>query len=177
MSNVHQNPVVSIIMGSDSDLDRMTEAAKMMEFFEVGYEMTVSSAHRSPAAAMQLAETATDRGIEVIIAGAGRAAHLAGVIAAHTILPVIGVPIDGGPLNGVDALYSTVQMPPGIPVATMAIGAGGARNAGILAVQILALKSDELRHRLLEYKDDLAKGVESKTERLSEVGYREYAKS
>ena len=126
--------------------------------FEVGYEMTVSSL-TDLRGTMQLAETATDRGIEVIIAGAGRAAHLAGVIAAHTILPVIGVPIDGGPLNGVDALYSTVQMPPGIPVATLAFGAGGARNAGILAVQILALKSDELRHRLLEYKDELAKGL------------------
>ena len=176
MTNTNKHTIVSIVMGSDSDLDRMSEAAKILDFFEVSYEITISSAHRSPAAAMDLAESAVERGIDVIIAGAGRAAHLAGVIAAHTILPVIGVPIDGGPLNGIDALYSTVQMPPGIPVATMAIGAGGAKNAGILAVQILALKSDKLRSKLSEYKDELAKGVEKKAQRLSEVGYKNYAK-
>ena len=173
----NKTPVVSIVMGSDSDLDKMRETAEILDLFEVPYEITISSAHRSPAATMAYAESAIDRGIEVIIAGAGRAAHLAGVIAAHTILPVIGVPIDGGPLNGVDAMYATVQMPPGIPVATMAIGSGGARNAGILAVQILALKSGHLRPKLETYKRELATGVAKKAKRLSEVGYQNYAQS
>ena len=110
----------------------------------------------------------------MIIAGAGRAAHLAGVIAAHTTLPVIGVPLDGGPLNGVDALYATVQMPPGIPVATMAIGSGGAQNAGILAVQMLSLKFPELTPQLEAYKAQLSDGVEKKAERLATVGYQNY---
>ena len=166
--------LVSIVMGSDSDLDRMAEAAKILEEFEIPFEITISSAHRSPETTMEYARTARDRGVQVIIAGAGRAAHLAGVIAAHTTLPVIGVPIDGGPLSGVDALYSTVQMPPGIPVATMAIGSGGARNAGIFAVQILGLKLPELQSKLEAYKTELSDGVAKKAARLAEVGYKDY---
>ena len=169
-----ETPLVSIVMGSDSDLDRMAEAAKVLEEFEIPFEITISSAHRSPEMTMEYANTAKDRGIHVIIAGAGRAAHLAGVIAAHTTLPVIGVPIDGGPLNGVDALYSTVQLPPGVPVATMAIGSGGARNAGIFAAQILSLKNLELQTKLQAYKSELSDGVAKKAARLAEVGYKNY---
>ena len=169
-----EKALVSIVMGSDSDLDRMSECAKILDEFDVSFEMTISSAHRSPKATMKYAENASSRGIEVIVAGAGRAAHLAGVIAAHTTLPVIGVPIDGGPLNGVDALYSTVQMPPGIPVATMAIGSGGAINAGIFATQILSVKYPKLQLKLKQYKEQLSQGVEKKAERLAEVGYENY---
>ena len=169
-----ETPLVSIVMGSDSDLDQMAEAAKILEEFQIPFEITISSAHRSPEMTMEYAKTAKDRGIHVIIAGAGRAAHLAGVIAAHTTLPVIGVPIDGGPLNGVDALYSTVQLPPGVPVATMAIGSGGARNAGIFAVQILSLKTPELQSKLQAYKSKLSDGVAKKAARLAEVGYKNY---
>jgi phosphoribosylaminoimidazole carboxylase PurE protein len=167
-------PLVSIIMGSDSDLKTMSEAARALEEFGVPFEITIASAHRSPARAMRLAEAAKDRGVCVIITGAGRAAHLAGVIAAHTTLPVIGVPIDGGPLDGVDALYSTVQMPPGVPVATMAIGANGARNAGIFAVQMLAMRFPELTEQLEAYKAKLNEGIEEKAARLAEVGYKNY---
>ena len=169
-----EKALVSIVMGSDSDLDRMSECAKILDEFDVSFEMTISSAHRSPKSTMEYAEDASSRGIEVIVAGAGRAAHLAGVIAAHTTLPVIGVPIDGGPLNGVDALYSTVQMPPGIPVATMAIGSGGAINAGIFATQILSVKYPKLQLKLKQYKEQLSQGVEKKAERLAEVGYENY---
>lgn len=166
--------LVSIVMGSDSDLDVMKEAAKVLEEFDIPFEITISSAHRSPGRTIEYAATASECGVEVIIAGAGRAAHLAGVIAAHTILPVIGVPIDSGPLNGVDALYSTVQMPPGVPVATMAIGSGGARNAGILAVQILAIKYPHLKAKIEAYKIKLAEGVEQKAARLEKVGFQKY---
>lgn len=169
-----ETPIVSIVMGSDSDLDQMSEAAKVLDDFQVPFEITISSAHRSPEMTMEYAKTAKDRGIQVIIAGAGRAAHLAGVIAAHTTLPVIGVPIDGGPLNGIDALYSTVQLPPGVPVATMAIGSGGARNAGILAAQILSLNNPELQSKLQAYKLELSDGVAKKAARLAEVGYKNY---
>jgi 5-(carboxyamino)imidazole ribonucleotide mutase len=167
-------PLVSIVMGSDSDLPHMSECAKVLEEFEIPFEITISSAHRSPERTLEYAKNAKARGVHVIIAGAGRAAHLAGVIAAHTTLPVIGVPMDGGPLNGVDALYATVQMPPGIPVATVAIGSGGARNAGILAAQILGLKFPELQSKLEAYKIKLADGVEQKAARLAEVGYQNY---
>ncbi|MDE0042334.1 MAG: 5-(carboxyamino)imidazole ribonucleotide mutase [Candidatus Poribacteria bacterium] len=169
-----ETPLVSIVMGSDSDLDRMAEAAKVLEEFEIPFEITISSAHRSPEMTMEYATTARDRGIHVIIAGAGRAAHLAGVIAAHTTLPVVGVPIDGGPLDGVDALYSTVQLPPGVPVATMAIGSGGARNAGIFAVQVLSLNNPDLQTKLQTYKTELSDGVAKKASRLAEVGYKNY---
>ncbi|HIE26164.1 TPA: 5-(carboxyamino)imidazole ribonucleotide mutase [Candidatus Poribacteria bacterium] len=167
--------LVSIIMGSDSDLDVMKETAKVLEEFEIPFEMTISSAHRSPARTIEYASNASKRGVEIIIAGAGRAAHLAGVIAAHTTLPVIGVPIDSGPLSGVDALYSIVQMPAGVPVATMAIGSGGARNAGILAAQILALKYPSLKAKLEVYKSKLAEGVERRAARLEELGYEKYS--
>jgi 5-(carboxyamino)imidazole ribonucleotide mutase len=169
-----ETPLVSIVMGSDSDLEKMSESAKILEEFAIPFEITIASAHRSPERTMGYAQSAQDRGIHVIIAGAGRAAHLAGVIAAHTILPVIGVPIDGGALNGVDALYATVQMPPGIPVATMAIGSSGARNAGIFAVQFLALKFPELNTKLEAYKVRLSEDVAQKAGRLAEVGYQNY---
>jgi len=146
------SPHVLILMGSDSDLPVMQEAADMLTKFEVPWEMRISSAHRSPTRTAALASEAAGRGIKLIIAGAGMAAHLAGVVASKTTLPVIGVPMPGGALNGVDALYSTVQMPGGIPVATMAIGKAGAKNAGIFAVQILALGNIELAEALCAYR-------------------------
>ncbi len=152
-------PLVLIIMGSDSDLLVMEATAKVLEEFGVPFEMRISSAHRSPKRTAELAAGAAGRGIRVIIAGAGMAAHLAGVIAAETTLPVIGVPMGGGALNGVDALYSTVQMPSGIPVATMAIGAAGASNAGIFAARILALNDAELAGKLEAYREQMGREV------------------
>ena len=160
------NPVVGIVMGSDSDLDAMNGAAEMLEEFGLPYEMTVASAHRSPRRASEYAGSARERGLKVIIAGAGWAAHLAGVLAAETTLPVIGVPLDSSPLSGMDALLSTAQMPPGVPVATMALGKGGARNAAILAAQILALSNPDLAARLEAFKRELAKGVERKSAKV-----------
>jgi 5-(carboxyamino)imidazole ribonucleotide mutase len=157
-------------MGSDSDLPVMEEGAKVLAEFGVPFEMRISSAHRSPQRTAALAAEAAGRGIRVIIAGAGMAAHLAGVIAAATILPVIGVPIGGGALNGLDALCSTVQMPGGIPVATMAIGRAGARNAGILAVQILALVNADLAKRLNAYREKMAQEVDAKDRILQSAG-------
>ena len=159
-------PKVGIVMGSDSDLDVMQEAAAVLNNFQIPYEMTVASAHRSPQRAADFASSASQRGIKVIIAGAGHAAHLAGSMAAHTRLPVIGVPIDSSCLQGLDALLATVQMPPGIPVATMAIGKSGARNAGILAAQILAVSDPELGQKLEKYKQEMARQVEQKARRL-----------
>ena len=156
------NPQVLIVMGSDSDLPVMQEAADVLCKFGVTYEMRISSAHRSPARTMALASEAAGRGIKVIIAGAGMAAHLAGVVAAKTILPVIGVPMPGGVLNGLDALFSTVQMPAGIPVATMAIGKAGAKNAGLFAIQILALTDSVLTGALQEYRTELESDSEQK---------------
>ncbi len=161
---------VAIVMGSDSDLPVMQEAAAVLKKFDVPYEMTVASAHRSPARAAALAEQAAKRGTRVIIAGAGHAAHLAGVLAAHTTLPVIGVPIDSSALQGLDALLSTVQMPPGVPVATMAIGKSGARNAGILAVQMLAISDPRLASELERMKAEMAAEVERKAKNLEEPG-------
>ena len=163
-----QAPAVGIVMGSDSDLPVMEEAAAMLKKFGIPFEMTVASAHRSPQRAMQFAATARARGMQVIIAGAGHAAHLAGVLAAHTSLPVIGVPIDSSSLQGLDALLSTVQMPPGIPVATMALGKSGARNAGIFAAQMLALSNAELAGRIDQFKQDMASEVERKAEKLKD---------
>ena len=160
------SPQVGIVMGSDSDMDVMQSAADVLKDFGVEFEITVASAHRSPQRAAAWAATAPERGIKVIIAGAGHAAHLAGVMAAHTSLPIIGVPIDSSCLQGMDALLATVQMPPGIPVATMAIGKPGARNAGILAVQILALADADLAEKLQEYKQDMAAKVEQKAKKL-----------
>ncbi|WP_243370909.1 5-(carboxyamino)imidazole ribonucleotide mutase [Geotalea sp. SG265] len=164
-----QNPVVLLVMGSDSDLPVMEEAAKILENFGVPYEMRISSAHRAPRKTALLAAEARARGIKVIIAGAGMAAHLAGVVAAETILPVIGVPMSGGALNGVDALYATVQMPGGIPVASMAIGKAGAKNAGIFAVQILALADAELAGRLAGFREAMAAEVEEKDARVQKT--------
>ena len=158
--------VVGIVMGSDSDMGVMQSAADVLKDFDVAFEITVASAHRSPQRAAQWASSASGRGIKVIIAGAGHAAHLAGAMAAHTRLPVIGVPIDSSCLQGMDALLSTVQMPPGIPVAAMAIGKPGARNAGILAVQILALADADLSKKLTDYKQDMAAKVEQKAREL-----------
>jgi len=160
------NKSVLIVMGSDSDLSVMREAGDILDEFGVGYDLRISSAHRSPKKTVDIVEKASRSGFKVIIAGAGAAAHLAGVIAAHTTLPVIGVPIDSSPFRGTDALLSTLQMPAGIPVATMAVGRAGARNAGILAVQILALSDSVLRTKLRRYKTKLAKGVEEKEKKL-----------
>ncbi|MEN8690984.1 MAG: 5-(carboxyamino)imidazole ribonucleotide mutase, partial [Desulfobacterales bacterium] len=143
-----RRPQVGIVMGSDSDLDVMEETAAILRNFGVAFEITVASAHRTPRRAAEFAESARNRGIKVIIAGAGHAAHLAGAMAAHTTLPVIGVPIDSSAFQGLDALLSTVQMPPGIPVATVAVGKPGAVNAGILAVQILAVGDPALVEKL-----------------------------
>jgi len=160
------SPQVLIMMGSDSDLPVMREAADILERFGVPWEMRISSAHRSPVRTMALAAEAADRGVRIIIAGAGMAAHLAGVVAAKTTLPVIGVPMPGGALNGVDALYSTVQMPGGIPVATMAIGKAGAKNAGLFAVQVLALTDGRLAEALREYRREMDMEVERKDAEL-----------
>ncbi len=159
-------PLVSIVMGSDSDLDIMREAAKALDDFGIAYEIDVTSAHRSPDRTADFARKAAGRGIHVIIAGAGGAAHLAGVIAAHTTLPVIGVPIPSTPLNGMDSLLATVQMPAGIPVATVAIGKAGATNAGILAAQILGLASESLARKLESLKETLVNSVEEKSRKL-----------
>jgi phosphoribosylamine--glycine ligase len=159
-------PQVGIVMGSDSDLDIMKEATTILKKFEIPYEMTVASAHRSPQRAADFAGSALKRGLKVIIAGAGHAAHLAGVLAAHTHLPVIGVPIDSSCLQGLDALLATVQMPPGIPVATMAIGKSGARNAGILAAQIMAVSDPELGRKLDDFKQEMALQVDRKAKAM-----------
>jgi phosphoribosylaminoimidazole carboxylase PurE protein len=161
-------PLVAIVMGSDSDLEIMREAARALEGFDIAYEIDVTSAHRSPDRTAQFARRAADRGIRVIIAGAGGAAHLAGVIAAHTTVPVIGVPIPSV-LNGLDSLLATVQMPAGIPVATVAIGKAGATNAGILAAQILALSNAGLAKKMEAHKEKLANGVDEKSRKLKSM--------
>ena len=157
---------VGIVMGSDSDYEIMAEAAKALREFDIEFEMTVASAHRSPERAGKWARTARDRGLSCLIAGAGAAAHLAGVLAAETTLPVIAVPIDATSLNGLDALLAMVQMPAGIPVATMAIGKAGARNAGLFAVQMLASGDVDLASRLENFRKQMAQGVEEKAMRL-----------
>lgn len=168
------NVKVGIIVGSDSDLPVIKQAVDILKQFGIGYEIVISSAHRVPQATAEYALNAENRGLEVIIAGAGAAAHLPGVVAAHTILPVIGVPIKGSALEGMDALYSIVQMPKGIPVATMAID--GAKNAGILAAQILALKDDEIRKKIHDFKQNMALEVQEKSEKLKKLGIEEYLK-
>ncbi len=159
--------LVSVVMGSDSDLPVMEEAAKILESFAVPYELFLTSAHRTPERTTTFARGAAGRGIRVIIVGAGAAAHLAGVIASQTLLPVIGVPIDATALQGLDALLATVQMPGGIPVATMAIGKAGAKNAALFAVRILAGESRELALRLEGYVARMAEDVEKKQANLS----------
>ena len=163
---------VGIIMGSDSDLPVMQDAAKVMEQFGVEYEISVVSAHRTPKKMYEYAETAAERGLKVIIAGAGGAAHLPGMTAAITTLPVIGVPIKTRALSGVDSLYSIVQMPGGIPVATVAINAG--KNAGLLAVQMLAAFDEELAKKVNDFRLSMKEEVEEKSEKLSNIGYAEY---
>lgn len=160
MSNV---PLVGIVMGSKSDWEAMKQASEMLTRFGVPHESRVMSAHRTPAIVAEYASTAADRGLQAIIAGAGGAAHLAGVVAAHTVLPVIGVPMQSAALNGIDSLLSTVQMPKGIPVATVAIGASGAANAGLLAVAILATSRPDLRRKLQAYREELAEQVRGST--------------
>jgi 5-(carboxyamino)imidazole ribonucleotide mutase len=157
-------PLVLILIGSDSDLPVMEKAAEVLKEMGVPYELDISSAHRLPEKTAEYAKTARDRGIEVIIAGAGMAAHLAGVIAAHTTLPVIGVPLKSGALNGVDALYSTVQMPPGIPVATVAID--GAKNAAYLACSILSIKYPEITEKLERFRKKTRESLLEKSKEL-----------
>jgi 5-(carboxyamino)imidazole ribonucleotide mutase len=159
--------LVSVVMGSDSDLPIMTEAAKILEEFGIGHELILTSAHRTPARTTKFAASAASRGVKVIIVGAGAAAHLAGVIASQTTLPVIGVPIDATALGGLDALLSTVQMPGGIPVATMAIGKAGAKNAALFAIRLLALEDKKISSALLAYIEKMAKDVEKKQEKLT----------
>ena len=157
---------VAVIMGSDSDLPVMRKALEVLAEFAVGYEVSVGSAHRTPDKVAELARSAADRGIAVIIAGAGMAAALPGVLAAHTPLPVIGVPLSGSALGGSDALYSIVQMPPGVPVATVGIDAAG--NAALLAVQILALNDSALAEKLTEYRRQMAAKVEQSSQEVQE---------
>jgi len=161
-------PQILIIMGSDTDLPIMQEAANVLAKFGISYEMRIASAHRSPARTAKLATEAAGKGIKLIIAGAGVAAHLAGVIASKTTLPVIGVPTPGGALNGVDALYATVQMPAGIPVATMAVGRAGAKNAGLFAVQVLALSEPKLAQAMIDYRVEMDQELERKDAELQE---------
>ena len=157
---------VLILMGSDSDAPVMQGAVDILREFGISSEITVASAHRSPERVLRLVREAPDRGVKVFIVGAGAAAHLAGVVAAHTTMPVIGVPIDSSALKGLDALLSTVQMPPGVPVATVSVGKPGATNAGVLAAQILAVSDPNLASRLAGYKKKLADRVEAAAEKL-----------
>lgn len=159
-------PVVGIVMGSDSDLPDMRVAADFLQSVGICCEVTVASAHRTPDRATEYAKTAADRGLKVIIAGAGMAAHLAGVMAAHTDLPVIGVPLDASPLSGMDSLFSTAQMPPGIPVATMGIGKAGAKNAGVFALKMLALSDPDLAQKVVKFRQDMVLEVEEKARRI-----------
>jgi 5-(carboxyamino)imidazole ribonucleotide mutase len=167
-----QNPQVSIIMGSDSDLPTMQGAIAICQKFEISHEVAIISAHRTPERMVEFAKEAHTRGIKVIIAGAGGAAHLPGMVAALSPLPVIGVPVSTRQLSGVDSLYSIVQMPKGIPVATVAIG--NADNAGLLAVQILASHNPDLRQQVITYRQSLAEMVMEKQDKLDELGSEKY---
>lgn len=164
--------LVGIVLGSDSDLPMMKDAVNMLEKMSIPYELNISSAHRAPDKTADYARTAESRGIKVIIAAAGLAAHLPGVIAAHTILPVIGVPVKSGAMDGLDALYSIAQMPPGIPVASVAIN--GAKNAAILAAQIIAVADDSVKEKLHQLKGDMTKEVEAKNAKVKELGIEGY---
>ncbi|AEH23093.1 phosphoribosylaminoimidazole carboxylase, catalytic subunit [Thermodesulfobacterium geofontis OPF15] len=163
---------VGILMGSDSDLPIMKESAEILEFFEIPYEISIISAHRTSEKALEYAKTAEERGIEVIIAGAGGAAHLPGVIASLTLIPVIGVPIKSNFLDGLDSLLSIVQMPAGIPVATVAIN--NAKNAALLAIHILSIKYPELKEKLKKYREEMKNKVIEKNEKLQTLGYKKY---
>jgi len=162
-----KNIVVSVVMGSDSDFPIMTETTKILEEFGIPYELFLTSAHRTPERTTKFARDAAKRGVKIIIVGAGAAAHLAGVIASQTQLPVIGVPIDATAVHGLDALLSTVQMPGGIPVATMAIGKAGAKNAALYAARILALTDSKIAAQLTTYIKKMAKDVEKKQDKLT----------
>ncbi len=168
MDGEEKTPRVGVVMGSDSDLLVMEEACRALGEFGVPYEVRILSAHRSPEETADYAKSASDRGVKVLIAGAGWAAHLAGVLASRTTLPIIGVPIDSSPLKGFDALLSTVQMPPGIPVATMAVGKGGARNAALFAVQILALQDGSLARKLKESREKMAAAIVEKNRSIQD---------
>jgi len=159
-------------MGSDSDLAVMQDAARMLEYFDVSYELTIVSAHRTPQRMFDYASKAHERGIKVIIAGAGGAAHLPGMVASITHLPVVGVPVKSANMSGLDSLYSIVQMPPGVPVATMAIN--GAKNAGIMALQILAAQDENLAQKVKDYKERLQEEVLDKAKRVEKIGYEDY---
>jgi 5-(carboxyamino)imidazole ribonucleotide mutase len=167
-----KKPLVGIIMGSDSDLPVMQDAAKMLEQFGIAYELTIVSAHRTPDRLVEYAKSASKNGLKVIIAGAGGAAHLPGMCASHSELPVIGVPITTKVLQGLDSLLSIVQMPPGVPVAT--VGTNGAKNAGILAAQILGVKDDAIRKKLATFKKNMREEVEAKAHQLEETGFQRY---
>lgn len=168
MSAKASSPQIGLVLGSDSDWHVMREAAKVLDDFGLAYEVKVISAHRSPQAAHDYAASAVQRGLKVIVAAAGMAAHLAGVMAANTTLPIIGVPVASGSLGGMDALLATVQMPPGVPVATVAIGPPGARNAAVLAAQILALSDSALAKKLDEHKTKLAEQVAQRSKKLAD---------
>ncbi|MCL1832061.1 MAG: 5-(carboxyamino)imidazole ribonucleotide mutase [Oscillospiraceae bacterium] len=172
---MNTTPQIGIIMGSDSDLPVMREAADFLSELSIPYELTIVSAHRTPKRLYEYAETARTRGLSVIIAGAGGAAHLPGMVASITPLPVIGVPIMTKSLSGVDSLYSIAQMPPGIPVATVAIN--GAKNAGILAASILGVQDSEISAKISAYKDSLNKMVQEKVAKLEQQGYEKYLRS
>lgn len=164
--------LVAIIMGSDSDLEVMSEAAKILDLFEISYEITVVSAHRTPERMYEYANSALQKGIKVIIAGAGGSAHLPGMVAALSPLPVIGVPVKSKNLDGLDSLLSIVQMPPGIPVATVAIN--GAKNAGILAASILGTSDETILKKVADYKRKMKQEVEEKAEKLETIQYKKY---
>src|ERR1700689_3856628 len=168
MANEQREVRVGVLMGSDTDLPVMSEAGKVLDKFGIGYEMEIMSAHRTPARAHEYATTALSRGLKVMIAAAGAAAHLAGVMAANTTIPVIGVPMGTSSLNGLDALLSTVQMPGGIPVATMAIDKAGAVNSAIFAAEILGLSDSEIAGKLVTHKQDLERSVNEKNARLKQ---------
>jgi 5-(carboxyamino)imidazole ribonucleotide mutase len=172
MKRMKKEIKVGIIMGSDSDLEVMSESAKILEKFGISHEITVASAHRTPILVHKYAQNAPNRGIRVIIAGAGGAAHLAGVLASFTTLPVIGVPVKNKTLDGLDSLLSTVGMPPGIPVAT--VGINSAKNAGLLAIQILAITDKNLEKKLVAYKKKMSEEIEKKGKKLSKIGFKKY---
>jgi 5-(carboxyamino)imidazole ribonucleotide mutase len=160
-------PIVSVVMGSDSDLPIMSETIKVLEQFVIPHEVFLTSAHRSPERTSSFAKGAAKRGIKIVIVGAGAAAHLAGVIASQTLLPVIGIPIDATALGGIDALFSIAQMPGGVPVATMAVGKAGAKNAALLAVRILAVEDENLKKKLLMFTEEMVRDIEKKQESLT----------
>lgn len=173
-SSMKTSPPIAVVMGSDSDLTVMSEAARFLDECGLAYDITIVSAHRTPERLREYALSASDKGVRVIIAGAGGAAHLPGMLAAFCTLPVIGVPIQSKALSGIDSLHSIVQMPPGVPVATVAIN--GAKNAGILALQILALSDDSLREKLVAWKKKQEADVLEKATRLESEGYETYLK-